>query len=128
MNWTEILLGLFTLLSTCGWFVSGRKHRQEIESLRADNRQKDMNLSKDYVTEWRTYIAEPLQREVGELRNEVAELRHAIQAIDICPHRDGCPVIEQYSTSNATRQSPNKLGSALAAYDVGELQRKSQGD
>ena len=94
MNWTEIILGLFTLLSTCGWFVSGRKHRQEIESLKADNRQKDMNLSRDYVTEWRTYIAEPLQREVGELRQEVAELRHAIQAIDICPHRDGCPVLD----------------------------------
>ena len=62
-----------------------KKHRQEVESLRADNRQKDMNrrtserrgqagldypereggnakrnLSRDYVTEWRTYIAEPL--------------------------------------------------------------------
>ena len=105
-----------------------KKHRQEIESLKADNRQKDMNLSKDYVTEWRTYIAEPLQREVGELRNEVAALRNAIQKIDVCPHRDNCPVIEQYSTSNATRQSPNKLGSALAAYDVGELQRKSAGE
>ena len=103
MNWTEIVLGLFTLLSTCGWFVSGRKHRQEIESLKADNRQKDMNLSKDYVTEWRTYIAEPLQREVGELRQEVAQLRYAIQKIDACPHRDNCPVI-------------------------GELQRKSAGD
>ena len=95
MNWTEIVLGLFTLLSTCGWFVSGRKHRQEIESLKADNRQKDMNLSRDYVTEWRTYIAEPLQREVGELRQEVAELRHAIQAIDVCPHRAECPVLDE---------------------------------
>ena len=103
MNWTEIILGLFTLLSTCGWFVAGRKYRQEVESLKADNRMKDMNLSKDYVTEWRTYIAEPLQREVGELRNEVAALRNAIQKIDACPHRDGCPVI-------------------------GELQRKSAGD
>ena len=91
---TEIVLGLFTLLSTCGWFVSGRKHRQEIESLKADNRQKDMNLSKDYVTEFRTYIAEPLQREVRELRTEVAQLRHAIQAIDVCPHRAGCPVAD----------------------------------
>ena len=36
------------------------KHKQEVESLKADNRQKDMDLSKDYVTEWRTYIAEPL--------------------------------------------------------------------
>ena len=95
MNWTEIILGLFTLLSTCGWFVAGRKYRQEVESLRADNRMKDMNLSRDYVTEWRTYIAEPLQREVGELRQEVAELRHAIQAIDVCPHRAQCPVLDE---------------------------------
>ena len=95
MNWTEIILGLFTLLSTCGWFVSGRKYRQEVESLKADNRMKDMELSRDYVTEWRTYIAEPLQREVGELRQEVAELRHAIQAIDICPHRAQCPVLDE---------------------------------
>ena len=95
MNWTEIILGLFTLLSTCGWFVSGRKHRQEIESLKADNRQKDMNLSRDYVTEWRTYIAEPLQREVGELRNEVASLRDAIQKISDCPHSGSCPVRDE---------------------------------
>ena len=101
MNWTEIVLGLFTLLSTCGWFVSGRKHRQEIESLKADNRQKDMNLSKDYVTEWRTYIAEPLQREVGELRQEVAQLRYAIQKIDACPHRDNCPVIGELQRKSA---------------------------
>ena len=99
MNWTEIVLGLFTLLSTCGWFVSGRKHRQEIESLKADNRQKDMNLSKDYVTEWRTYIAEPLQREVGELRNEVANLRDAIQRISDCPHRAQCPVLDELAKS-----------------------------
>ena len=95
MNWTEIILGLFTLLSTCGWFVAGRKHRQEVEGIKADNRMKDMNLSRDYVTEWRTYIAEPLQREVGELRQEVAELRHAIQAIDVCPHRAECPVLDE---------------------------------
>ena len=51
MNWTEIILGLFTLLSTCGWFVSGRKYRQEVESLKADNRMKDMELGKAYVDE-----------------------------------------------------------------------------
>ena len=61
--------------------IDRKKHRQEVESLKADNRQKEMNLSKDYVTEWRTYIAEPLQREVNELRQEVAELRYAIQRI-----------------------------------------------
>ena len=98
MNWTEIVLGLFTLLSTCGWFVSGRKHRQEVEGLRADNRRKDMDSSKDYVSEWRAFIAEPLQREVGELRNEVAQLRDAIRAIEACPHRDGCPVVDRMAS------------------------------
>ena len=53
------------------------------------------NLSKDYVTEWRTYIAEPLQREVGELRNVVAQLRDAIQRISDCPHRAQCPVLDE---------------------------------
>ena len=95
MDWTSIILALITVLGGCGWVIDRKKHRQEIESLRADNRQKDMNLSKDYVTEWRTYIAEPLQREVGELRNEVAQLRYAIQKIDACPHRDNCPVVSE---------------------------------
>ena len=94
LDWSNIILGLLTLLGGCGWLIDRKKHRQEIESLKADNRQKDMNLSKDYVTEWRTYIAEPLQREVGELRQEVAQLRHAIQAIDVCAYRAGCPVAD----------------------------------
>ena len=94
MNWTEIILGLLTLLGGCGWVIDRKKHRQEVESLKADNRQKEMNLSKDYVTEFRTYIAEPLQREVSELRDEVNQLRNAIQRIDRCPHRDHCPVYD----------------------------------
>ena len=92
---TAVILAIISFLSGLGWMLDRKKHRQEVESLRADNRQKDMELSKDYVTEWRTYIAEPLQREVGELRQEVAELRHAIQAIDVCPHRAQCPVLDE---------------------------------
>ena len=93
LDWSNIILGILTLLGGCGWLIDRKKHRQEIESLKADNRQKDMNLSKDYVTEWRTYIAEPLQREVGELRQEVAELRNAIQRIADCDYRAECPVL-----------------------------------
>ena len=52
-----------------------KKHRQEIESLKADNRQKDMNLSRDYVTEWRTYIAEPLT--IVDLCRDSAKLMRA---------------------------------------------------
>ena len=95
MDWTSIVLGVLTFISGFGWLIDRKKHRQEIEALRADNRQKDMNLSKDYVTEWRTYIAEPLQREVGELRTEVASLRDAIQRVGDCPHRAQCPVLDE---------------------------------
>ncbi len=95
LDYTAIVLALAGIVSGwLTWWLDRRRHKQEIEGLKADNRQKDMNLSKDYVTEWRTYIAEPLQREVGELRTEVAALRHAIQAIDVCPHRAGCPVAD----------------------------------
>ena len=94
IGWTEIILGLFTLISSFGWIIDRKKHRQEVESLRADVKQKELDLSKDYVTEWRTYIAEPLQREVGELRTEVASLRDAIQRVGDCPHRAQCPVLD----------------------------------
>ena len=64
---TSVILGVITLLGGCGWVIDRKKHKQEIEGLKADNRQKEMNLSKDYVTEFRTFIAEPLQREVGKV-------------------------------------------------------------
>ena len=95
IEWTSIVLAMVGMMSGwVSWWLDRRRHKQEVEGLKADNRQKDMNLSKDYVTEWRTYIAEPLQREVGELRQEVKELRDAIQRIDRCPHRDMCPVYD----------------------------------
>ena len=93
VDWTSVILAVITCLGGCGWVIDRKKHRQEIESLKADNRQKDMNLSMDYVKEWRTYIAEPLQREVGELRQEVKELRDAIQRINDCAYRRECPVL-----------------------------------
>ena len=95
IEWTSVVLAVIGMVS--GWFswwLDRRRHKQEVEGLKADNRQKEMNLSKDYVTEFRTFIAEPLQREVGELRQEVTELRHAIELVSDCPHRDACPVLE----------------------------------
>jgi hypothetical protein len=47
------------------------------------------------VTEWRTYIADPLRQEVLELREQIDQLRNAIQRIDRCPHRDTCPVYDE---------------------------------
>ena len=43
MDWTSIVLGVLTFISGFGWLIDRKKHRQEIEALKADNRQKDMN-------------------------------------------------------------------------------------
>ena len=51
MDWTSIVLGGLTLLGGCAWFVNFRKDKQEAKGIRADNRQKEMDLSKMYVDE-----------------------------------------------------------------------------
>ena len=84
-----------TLVAGGGWLFDRRRHRQEVESLKADNRQKDMNLSKMYVEEFKENIADPLRHEVRELRTEITHLRNAIQKINDCPHSDACPVYSE---------------------------------
>ena len=61
LDYTAIVLAVLTMVSGWAtWWLDRRKHRQEVEGLKADDRQKVLDLRKDYVTEWRTYIAEPL--------------------------------------------------------------------
>lgn len=105
LEWTSVTLAVIGLFNGAGWIFDHKKHRHEIEGLRADNRQKEMNLSKDYVTEFRTFIAEPLQREVVELRSEVVKLRNAIQRIDQCPHRSDCPVLDRMRYDEGVEKS-----------------------
>ena len=92
VNWTELVLGVMTLLGCCGWFVSGRKHRQEIECLKADIRHKDLDLSTEFVIKFRELIAGPLEEEVCKLRTEVNQLRDAIEGVYDCLYRAECPV------------------------------------
>ena len=80
-----------------------KKHRQENESLKADNRQKDMNLSRDYVTEWRTYIAEPLAiaflcRDSAMSESELSPLRSLLKVdfVDLC--RDSAKIESKLSS------------------------------
>lgn len=104
INWSELVLGLLTFVGGIGWIVDRRKHKQEVESITADNRQKDMNLSKMYVDEFRNNIAEPLQHEVGELRIEVNQLRYALQKIGDCPHSSSCPVYDELQKQSRGEQ------------------------
>ena len=118
MRWTEIILGVLTLLGGCAWFVNFRKDKQEAKGIRADNRQKEMDLSKMYVDEltfglppsrlgnahasmalrsaWRRFnlnIVVPLQQRVQKLESQIERLHDAIEGINSCPYRAECPVL-----------------------------------
>ena len=103
MDWTTIVLAIINILEGFGWLFDRRKHMQEVEGLKADNKQKEMNLAKTYVDEFKNNIAEPLRREVGGLRREIKHLRDAISKINDCPHAADCPVydeLQKHQTDN----------------------------
>ena len=66
IGWTSIVLSVLTLLGGCGWLIDRKKHRQEIESLKADNRQKDMNRR---TSERRAKLAWTIPSEKEETRS-----------------------------------------------------------
>lgn len=94
-NWTEILLGLMTLLGSCGWFVAGKKYKQEVEGMKTDNQMKKLDLSSEFAAKFKDLIVGPLEEEVGKLRTEVKDLKDAIEGVYDCPFRDDCPVRER---------------------------------
>ena len=75
MDWTSIVLGGLTLLGGCAWFVNFRKDKQEAKGIRADNRQKEMDLSKMYVDEFNLNIVVPLT--IVDLCRDSAKLMRA---------------------------------------------------
>lgn len=50
IEWTAIILAIISFLSGLGWMLDRKKHRQEVESLKADNRMKDMELGNGFVS------------------------------------------------------------------------------
>ena len=107
---TSIVLAVISLVSGCGWIVNRSKYMAEVKGMRADNRQKDMNLSKDYVDEFRRNIGEPLQDLVKDLRNERNKLRNALQKIDECPHRNECPVDDELQRQQEGDEDHSEAG------------------
>ena len=95
LGWTEIVVAVVTLLGGCAWVVNWRKDKQEAKGIVADNRQKDMNLSKMYVDEFNLNIVVPLQQRVQKLESQVERLEDAIQGIGSCPYRAECPVLDR---------------------------------
>ena len=78
LDWTNIILGAMTLISTGGWIVNRRKYK--------------LDLSTDFVERFRELIAQPLEDEVMKLRTEINQLRDAIEKINDCPYSGHCPV------------------------------------
>ena len=89
---TSVILGLITLLGGCGWVIDRKKHRQEIEALKVDIRQKNLDLSTEFVEKFKELIGKPLEKEVVNLRTEVNRLKDAIETVNDCPLSSDCPV------------------------------------
>ena len=92
MDWTSVILGVLTLLGGCGWVMDRKKHRQEVEGLKADIRQKELDLGTDFVKKFKELIANPLENEVVNLRTEVNRLKDAVEGVNDCAYRAECPV------------------------------------
>ena len=84
INWTEVILELMTLLGCCGWFVEGRKHRETARLLNADHKLKEMELGQLYQEQFEKNIAEPLRRDVRELREKVDRLTDELESVKKC--------------------------------------------
>ena len=84
IDWTAVAVGLMTLLGGCAWFVEGRKHKPTANGMKADYRLKNMELGQMYVEQFEKNIAEPLRREVREVREEVNEMRHELESVKKC--------------------------------------------
>jgi hypothetical protein len=92
IEWTSIILGILTLLGGCGWFVEGRKHRETTRLLNADHKLKEMELGQLYVEQFEQNIAEPLRRDVRELKDKVKNLKDELENVKktVC-YRTECP-------------------------------------
>lgn len=92
VDWTSIVLGVLTLVGGCGWVIDRKKHKEEIESLKADIRQKDMELAEKYVQDWETHVAEPLKKDVRELREKIQQISEELENVkkNAC-YCAGCP-------------------------------------
>lgn len=89
---TSVILALITLAGGCGWLIDRKRHRQIIEGLKAETKQKYMDLAKVYVDEYTKNIVKPLEGRVNELTQEVKELKNELESVKKCAcYRPDCP-------------------------------------
>ena len=84
IDWTAVVVGVLSLLGCCAWFIEGRKHKPTAKGIVADNRLKEMELGQLYVDQFEKNIAEPLRRDVRELREKVDKLTDELEHVKRC--------------------------------------------
>ena len=89
----SIILGLFTLLGGCAWFINWRKDRQEAKGMKLDNQHKELALAKRFIDDYNRTIVVPLEHRVDKMESKLDVLEDAIQSIYDCPLSSDCPVI-----------------------------------
>ena len=95
-NIITIILAVLTLFGNCGWLVSHAKYRQEVRRIKANAEREELDLSTEFVKQFRSQIYNPLA-------DELKMLRAAIATIKDCPRYPNCPVsktMQQYNETN----------------------------
>lgn len=77
-----LIVTLVTLRST------RKKAAEEARTIEIDNNQK-------LLSNFQSFIVEPLKKEVNALRKDVRRLNRAVDKIPACPHAAQCPVSRQ---------------------------------
>ncbi|MCQ2294052.1 MAG: hypothetical protein MJZ67_00210 [Bacteroidales bacterium] len=75
-------------LADNGWLMRQKKFQQELRKSQTETRREELNLSVQYIDEFKHNIYEPLKEEVRRLRT-------AIEAINTCKHRLQCPIVDK---------------------------------
>lgn len=123
----SIILGIFTLLGGCAWFINWRKDKQEARGIRLENQSKEFELAKKFVEDYDRAIVVPLRHRVDKMESKLDELEDAVHSIYDCPYSGDCPVLDRMASParRAFRQSNRERCSALAG---GELRKQPKGN
>ena len=105
---TAIVLALVGMVSGwITWFFDRKKHRQEVESMRNDNKHKEMDLAKKYVDEYDRTIAQ-------RLRNDVNDFPIIMQFLPALCSSSTNAALSSGSTCAFTSSTPSSLATRLA--------------
>ena len=95
----SIVLAIVSMVNGWGWVTNRRKYKVEVKNLEAQIKdleasinQKNMDLAKEYVIDWETYIAEPLRKDVRDLRDKIQKITEELENVKKCScYRADCP-------------------------------------